>query len=270
MQPVDQQTSFEGRKILITGGTRGIAGQIALDLAVRGAVVCVSHSEKHDDAAGFGGSAAEFVDLARQYGGQANAIDQDMTEANAGGVLAEKAQALCGTIDSLVLSASIQIEKPLTEQTVADIELQYRINLTSNIELLNACLPSMVEANFGRILAIGSVQETVPSPKMPIYAMTKAAMVNLFSNISRQYAPHSVTFNTLSPGLIATDRNTSKRTDTELWATMQQGANPMSRAGTIEEVSPSAIHLLSREASDPQYEFLPDLKCLEVDHRSGL
>jgi NAD(P)-dependent dehydrogenase (short-subunit alcohol dehydrogenase family) len=107
----------------------------------------------------------------------------------------------------------------------------------------------MAEAGFGRVLAIGSVQETVPSPNMPIYAMTKAAMANLFSNIAREYAPQGVTFNTLSPGLIETDRNTAKRDDPKRWVTIQQGANPMSRAGTPSETSPSAVHLLSEQAS---------------------
>tara|TARA_B110001450_G_scaffold253323_1_gene276558 strand:- start:5466 stop:6335 length:870 start_codon:yes stop_codon:yes gene_type:complete len=249
MKPIDPKPAFAGRTILITGGTRGIAAQIALDLVAQGASVCVSHSEKHDAQAGFAGSAKTFVEGINAQGGHAVAIDQDMGTPDAGTALAQKAIALCGAIDSLVLSASIQIEKPLAQQTNADIELQYRINLTSNIELLNAFLPAMAEADFGRVLAIGSVQETVPSPNMPIYAMTKAAMANLFSNIAREYAPQGVTFNTLSPGLIETDRNTAKRDDPERWAAMQHGANPMSRAGTPSETSPSAIHLLSEQAS---------------------
>lgn len=249
MKQIDPKPAFAGRTILITGGTRGIAAQIALDLVAQGATVCVSHSEKHDAHAGFAGSAQTFVDDINAQGGHAVVIDQDMAAPGAGTILAQKAIDLCGAIDSLVLSASIQIEKPLHQQTKADIELQFSINLTANIELLNALLPTMAEAGFGRVLAIGSVQETVPSPNMPIYAMTKAAMVNLFSNIAREYAPLGVTFNTLSPGLIETDRNTAKRNDPELWASMQKGANPMARAGTPSETSPSAIHLLSEQAS---------------------
>lgn len=249
MQQTEPKKAFTGRTVLITGGTRGIAAQIALDLVAQGASVCVSHSEKHDALAGFAGSAREFVEGIKRKGGQSVAIDQDMGAMDAGKILAQKAIDLSGTIDSLVLSASIQVEKPLAEQTNADIDLQYRINLNSNIELLNALLPAMVEAGFGRILAIGSVQATVPSPNMPIYAMTKAAMINLFSNIAREHAPRGVTFNTLSPGLIETDRNTAKRDEPERWAAMQHGANPMSRAGTPREISPSALHLLSKDSS---------------------
>lgn len=172
-----------------------------------------------------------------------------MGQPRAGQALADEAVRVLGQIDSLVLSASVQIEKPLSEQSNADLELQYRMNLTANIELLNALLPSMADRGFGRVLAIGSAQEILPSPRMPVYAMTKAALSNLILNLAREYAPKGVTLNTLSPGLIATDRNTARRTDPAAWAQIQQNANPMHRAGSAQEIAPSALHLLSEEAS---------------------
>lgn len=252
MQSADIKHRFAGRRVLITGGTRGIAGQIAQELVDQGASVCLSHSETHDAAAGFAGSAARFAQVLRGRAApeaQVETVDQDMSLPEAGAHLAAQAATRFGTIDSLVLSASVQIEKPLPQQTTADLELQYRVNLTSNIEVINAVLPVMVKASFGRVLAISSVQDTAPVPAMPVYAMTKAAMVNLFSSLARSHAQDGITFNTLSPGLIATDRNQHKQHDTELWSSMEAGANPMARAGTPEEVSPSALHLLSQQAS---------------------
>ena len=248
MTQFERSGAFAGRCILITGGSRGIAAAIALGLAEQGADVCVSHSEKHDAVAGFAGSAQKFADGISAGGGRAVAIDRDMGEPGAGRELAGEAVQALGKIDSLVLSASVQIEKPLSEQSNADLELQYRMNLTANIELLNAFLPSMADRGFGRVLAIGSAQEILPSPRMPVYAMTKAALSNLILNLAREYAPKGVTLNTLSPGLIATDRNTARRADPAAWAQIQETANPMRRAGTAQEIAPSALHLLSEKA----------------------
>lgn len=91
MPATDLQQSFAERRVLVTGGTRGIAGQSAVDLLARGATVCVGHSEEHDAIAGFAGSAKAFVDGIAAKGGRVFAIDQDMGAPDAGTALAEHA-----------------------------------------------------------------------------------------------------------------------------------------------------------------------------------
>ncbi len=241
--------SFSCRRVLITGGSRGIAAEIACVLAANGAAVCFSHSAKHDASAGFSDAARHLVEDVSAAGGHAVAIELDMSEPGAGSALAVGATEALGQIDGLVLSASVQIEKPLAKQSDVELELQYRMNLTANIELLNALLPSMAEKRFGRVLAIGSVQEVVPSPRMPVYAMTKAALSNLLVNLAREYASNGVTLNVLSPGLIETGRNAERRADPVAWAQFQRNANPMARAGTPQEIAHAALFLLSEGAS---------------------
>ncbi|WP_226781533.1 SDR family NAD(P)-dependent oxidoreductase [Oceaniglobus trochenteri] len=242
-----QSRPFENRRILVTGASRGIAAEIALALGQGGAHVIVNHSAAADDAAGRGDAAQTLASRIAGAGGSAELIEQNLEDTGAGRTLAQKARA-GGPVDSVVLSASIQIHKPFLCQSSDDIARQIAINITTNLELLQQLLPDMVSAGFGRVLAIGSVQQQVPSAEMPIYAMTKAALVNLFENLALQGGADGITFNTLSPGLVQTDRNAFRRRDMATWEKACKGANPMQRAGQPAEMAAPALYFLSRDA----------------------
>lgn len=237
-----------GRRILVTGGSRGIAAAIASRLVEEGAVVGINYAAEADQTAGLSRAAKSLAEQADTGEGALHLLERDLSIPGAGRELAERAEALLGEVDGLVLSASSQVNRPLAEQGAEDIWRQVRLNLLANIELLQTLLPGMAARGFGRVLSIGSVQEVAPSPEMPIYAMTKAGLRNLVEGLAVHYAPSDVTLNTLSPGLIATDRNQHRRADPAAWNSLQASANPLGRAGTPADLVASALHLLSREA----------------------
>jgi len=240
-----QEKQFDGRRALVTGGSRGIAAEIALALARQGATVAVNFSARADGKIGKGDAAERLVDDIKSEGGTAVAVEQDLMQPGAGRTLAEKAAQAIGPIDTLLLSASIQYHVPFLLQSTKDVAEQMRINLIANIELLQACLPDMARAGFGRVLTVGSVQEVSPAAEMPIYAMTKAAMKNLVENLAVQAAPQGVIINNIAPGLVQTDRNEFRRADLDAWETLQRGANPVGRAGLPSDLTPLALTLLS-------------------------
>lgn len=162
MTPTDTGRIFEGRRALVTGGSRGIAAELSRALARRGAVVGVNFSAAADGASGKQSAAEKLVAEIRAEGGQAVALEQDLMQDHAGRSLAEMARAEIGPVDTLILSASIQYHVPFLEQSVEQVTDQMRINLLSNIQILQALLPDMVRAGYGRILTIGSVQEVSP------------------------------------------------------------------------------------------------------------
>lgn len=239
--------SFEGRRALVTGGSRGIAAELSRALARRGALVGVNFSAAADGASGKQSAAERLVDEIRAEGGKAVAIEQDLMQDQAGVALAEKARAEIGPVDTLILSASIQYHVPFLEQSVAQVTDQMRINLLSNIQILQGLLPDMVRANYGRILTIGSIQEVSPTAEMPIYSMTKAAMKNLVENLAVQGGAQNVIINNIAPGLVATDRNAFRREQPEQWERLQKRANPVGRAGVPQDLTAMAMHLLSPE-----------------------
>lgn len=240
---------FTDRRVLITGASRGIAAAIAQALGRCGATVGVNFAAQVDADAGFGGEAEKLAKAIDDAGGRAVLLEGDLGQPGAGTKLIADGEAAMGPLDGLVLSASIQVNKRLHQQTSDEVERQLRLNILTNIEMLQAALPAMAERGFGRVLGIGSVQDVAPNADMAVYAMTKAAQKNLIEALAVEYAETGVTLNTLSPGLIATDRNGFRRANPDGWNIAQSSANPMRRAGTPEEMADPALYLLSREAA---------------------
>ena len=123
------------------------------------------------------------------------------------------------------------------------------MNFRATIELLQGALPEMRRRGFGRILTIGSVNQTAPESVLSVYAALKSAQHNLVINLAREYAPHGVTLNNLSPGLIATERNKWRRKDAAEWKAIETGCSPMRRAGKASEMAGAALLLCSDAGS---------------------
>jgi len=126
---------------------------------------------------------------------------------------------------------------------------QTQINFHATVELLQAVLPGMRERRWGRILTIGSVNQTRPEAELAIYAALKSAQHNLAINLARQLAPNGVTVNNLSPGLVATSRNKWRRVDARHWQAIEAAANPMGRAADPDEMAGAALLLCSEAGS---------------------
>ena len=121
-----------------------------------------------------------------------------MLQADAAQRLAAQVTEVMGGCDILVISASLQVHKPLLDMPTADTERQLRLNILTTVDLLQALVPAMQANRRGRILAIGSVPQAAPSPEMPIYAATKAAGASIVKTLAIDLAPYGVTINSLA------------------------------------------------------------------------
>lgn len=193
---VPPQFDMTGRVALVTGASRGIGRAIALGLGRAGAAVAV-HCAGNVAAAQ---QAADKID-------RSCVVQGDLSDERTPSQIVDQAAAALGPIDILVLNASIQIRQSLDQITLADARQQLQVNLLASLQLVQACLPGMVERRWGRILTIGSVQQQVPHPQMLVYAASKSAQLNICRNLARQVAASGVTVNNLAPGVIDTDRN---------------------------------------------------------------
>ncbi|APF39511.1 SDR family oxidoreductase [Chelatococcus daeguensis] len=196
----------DGRVALVTGSSRGIGRAVALGLAQSGGAVAVHGAE---------GSAAldEAVEEMRTAGVRAEAFAADLAQADACRRLPEAVAEALGPIDILVLNASLELRRDWRDVTEEEIAQQVAVNLTASLLLLQAVVPGMAARGFGRVIAMGSIQEVRPNPRLVVYAALKSAQTNVMVNLARQYAAQNVTFNTVSPGAIATERNAAVLVD---------------------------------------------------------
>ena len=242
--------SMAGKRALVTGASMSIGRSIALGFADHGASVAVHYSAAADAQAGLPNAASETIEELRTRGVDGCLVEAGLEFEGAGRRIVEQATARLGTIDVLVVCASIQNRVPFSEVTPEQIERQTAINFRATVELLQAVLPSMKDRNWGRVLMIGSINQVRPAPDLAIYAALKSAQHNLCINLARQYAPFNVMINTLSPGLVATERNRWRRADEEEWRRIETAAAaPIGRAAVPDEMVGAAILLCSEAAS---------------------
>jgi len=214
-----------GRRALVTGSTQGIGFAIAKAFAEHGAEVFVhggTSLEKCEKAAAqIPGSRAVLAPL--------NAPD-----------CAETLYAATGTLDILVLNASVQIRKPWQEITREEYDTVLDVNLRSTLTLIQKYAPEMQARKWGRILCVGSVQEFRPHKDMLMYAAGKCAMQSMVRNLGKQLAPYGVTINNLCPGVIDTPRNSRALSDPEYSKQVYAGI-PMGYAGIPEDCAGTAL-----------------------------
>ncbi len=246
---IAERFSMVGRRALVTGGSVSIGREIALAFAEAGADVAVQYARQADIAFGQSDAAAELIGAIEGKGGRAMAIEADFAVAGEAARCVGAAREAFGGVDVLVVCASVQYREPFLEMTAERVERQIQINFRASIELMQAALPGMKAAGWGRVLTIGSINQTRPEPDLAVYAALKSAQHNLSINLAAEYAPHGVTVNNLSPGLVVTERNRWRRQDAAAWDAIQRGSAPMRRAGQAWEMAGAALLLCSEAGS---------------------
>jgi len=226
-----------GRRALVTGSSRGIGRSIALALAEAGADVAIH-------AAGSRGKAEAFAEDIRRMGRASTVILADLADGNAPRDLFDGVITAFGSLDILVSNASVQLPEHWLTVPRAHFEQQVNVNWRSAFELIQLCLPSMMERGWGRILTVGSVQEFRPHPDMLIYAATKCAQSSMVRTLAKQVAHRGVTLNNLAPGVIGTDRNLQRLGDAD-YEKVVLGKIPAARIGQPEDCIGAALLLCS-------------------------
>lgn len=190
---------LQGRRALVTGSSSGIGAAIAEALAREGAAVAVHGRTKDRTEAVAAGITAR--------GGNAITVLGDlMLDDEAEYVVDDTVQRL-GGIDILVNSAGGSGNRHLWEETPIEVWIEsYNRNVLSGVRLLNRVIPRMKKAGWGRVINISSVANVMPQPIGPDYSAAKAAVHNHGMSLVKSLGASGVTVNTISPGMIATEK----------------------------------------------------------------
>jgi NAD(P)-dependent dehydrogenase (short-subunit alcohol dehydrogenase family) len=231
---------LDGRRALVTGGSRGLGRTIALALAQAGSDIVVT-SRTLDRCQT---TAEEITDAT---GRRAVAIAADVSRADEVEQLFRKATD-GGSIDILVNSAGVNVRKPIAEQSEEDWDSVLGVNLKAPFLLARRFGPAMAERGWGRILHIGSIMSTVSIPDRTPYASSKTGLLGLTRTLALEWATRGVTINAICPGPFATEMNRELLDDPKKYADFVARI-PMGRWGELHEITGAALFLVSPASS---------------------
>lgn len=236
---------FKGKRILVTGGTKGIGEAIVKRLKNAGTTVITTARTIPNDT--------PVADLF---------IQADVSTPEGVGKISKEVLARFGGIDILVNTvggSSVPIEGALA---MSDDHWQqiFNTNLFSAVRLDRALLPSMLEQGAGVIIHITSIRRLFPATETLAYSAAKAALTNYSKGLANQVAPHGVRVNSVAPGFIETlaaerlierlAKDSGSDYDSARLEMMNSlGGIPLGRPGHPAEVAELVTFLISDRAS---------------------
>ena len=231
---------IEGKRAIVTGGSRGLGRAMAEALMNAGVeVVLFATSEKIND----------IVDEYKDKGFKCHGIIVDIGKDNERKSAFQDALKLLGNrIDILVNAAGVQRRHKSEEFPLDDWNDVINVNLTAVFSLCQMAAKEMIKRKHGKIINIASMLSFFGGYTVPAYAASKGGVAQLTKAFSNEWARHGININAIAPGYMATDMNTALINDTvrnkEILSRI-----PANRWGTPEDMA-GVVLFLSSPASD--------------------
>ena len=228
--------ALDGRVAVVTGGARGIGRVTARVLAAAGADVAILDRLPGDE------SAADVEALGRR----SRACAVDVTDPASLDAAVDVVRTALGDPHILVSGAAITNHiAPVARMTRDGWERELAVNLTGAFAAVQAVLPAMVEAGWGRIVLVSSVAARGGLQLQAAYAASKAGLVGLAKTVALEHARDGITCNAVLPGLIETEAVAA------MPAAIREATiahTPARRSGRMEEVAHLIRFLVSDDA----------------------
>ncbi|GIH73036.1 SDR family NAD(P)-dependent oxidoreductase [Sphaerimonospora thailandensis] len=234
---------LDGQVAVVTGSATGIGAAIAVALGRAGANVAINHPGHQEY------EALDVSTQVRDAGRAAVTVKADLTRPGEVRALAETVHERLGPVDILVNNAG---DYPRTRWTDLDEDTwgqALHLNLTVHYRCAKAFTPGMVARCRGRVINIGSITARAGRPGLVAYAAAKAGLVGFTRSLARELGPYAITVNTVVPGPIEVERETTLPASDRTPPDAQVARQCLKRRGQPDDVASAVAFLAGPEAS---------------------
>src|SRR5699024_8912629 len=227
---------FEGKTAIVKGASRGIGREIALQLGREGAKVAVNYSGSKEKA-------EELVALMQEAGGEAFAIQADVSNAESVKNLVDETIKTFGSLDILVNNAGITKDNLLMRMKEDEWDSVIDTNLKGVFLCTKAVTRQMMRQRAGKIVNVASIVGVSGNPGQANYVAAKAGVISLTKTSAKELASRNIYVNAVAPGFISTDMTDAL---TEEQRKEMLSMIPLSKLGRPEDVA-KVVRLLASE-----------------------
>lgn len=238
------------KRVIVTGGSRGIGAECVRRFSEQGDRVVFLYNKSEDEARMLSAETGAF------------AVQCDVSDLEAlRAALAEAERALGGTVDVLVNNAGVALIKLLSDTSDEELLSVFGTDLVAATVACREVSRSMVRAQRGYIVNVGSVWGRVGASCEAVYSAAKAGLRGLTMALAKELGPSHITVNCIEPGVILTDMNASLDGETLMGLCDE---TPLCRIGEPRDIAEAVLFLTSGKA-----DFITG-QCLGIDGGFGL
>ncbi|MBU5672887.1 SDR family oxidoreductase [Paenibacillus brevis] len=223
---------MHGKVAIVTGASRGIGRQTAIQLAQTGAKVVVNYSSSRENA-------EEVVTRIEQSGGEALAVQADLSQVNQVEALFAETISRFGRVDILVNNGGIMNNYPLEAVTEEIFDRHFSINVKGTYFACQQAMKFM--ATGGAIVNFSTSVSGAMMPTFSVYAATKGAVEQMTRQLAKEFGPRNITINCIAPGQVATELFLTGKSPEQIEAFTHM--NAFGRLGEPEDIA-GVIELL--------------------------
>lgn len=226
---------FKGMTVIVTGGSRGIGREIAINFARKSANVVINYSSTNPE---------ELVKQLKEEGLEVSSFKCNVASFKESKELVNFAKKTYGSLDILINNAGITKDNLLVMMKEDEFDDVIDVNLKGTFNMLKHTTKIMLKQRSGTIINMASVVGILGNPGQINYAASKAGVIGMTKTLAREIASRGITVNAVCPGFIETEM-TDKLND-EIKNSVAKNI-PLGKFGTVSDVSNVVMFLASNK-----------------------